>query len=313
MEIFTVKDNHNNEPCVIALGNFDGVHLGHQRLFKSGSIIAKQLNSKMAVLLLDPHPFKILYPGRSLNLLTDQRERLSLFEKYGIEKLFLYPFTLEFANTSPREFIENIILLIGAVHIVVGFNYSFGAKGKGTPQDLKNFGDEYGFGVSIIDAERLDDTIISSSEIRSNLLNGDVATAKAMMGHPPKLRGIVGHGDKRGRQLGYPTANIQVDEDLLLPKNGVYAVNAEIDGEIYGGMMNIGLRPTFTSKQEQTVEVNFFDFEKEIYGKELIITILDRLRSEKKFSGVDEIINQLDKDRQDAMKVLNSVKTDTIL
>ncbi len=312
MEICTVNDDYNNEPCVIALGNFDGVHLGHQRLFKSGSIIAKQLNSKMAVLLLDPHPFKILHPGRSLNLLTDQRERLLLFEKYGIEKLFLYPFTLEFANTSPREFIENILLRIGAIHVVVGFNYSFGSKGKGTPQDLKSFGEEYGFGVSIIEAEKLDDSIISSSEIRRGLLNGDVATAKAMMGHPPKLRGIVGHGDKRGRQLGYPTANIQVHEDLLLPKTGVYAVSSEIDGKIYGGMMNIGLRPTFTSIKEQTVEVNFFDFAKDIYGIELIITIHERLRSEKKFSGVDEIINQLDKDKQEAMKVLNFVKIDTV-
>lgn len=307
MEIRTIKDKKSNEPCVIALGNFDGVHLGHQRLFQSGSKIAGQLNAKMAVLLLDPHPFKILHPGRSLNLLTDQSERLQLFEKYGIERLFLYPFTLDFANTSPREFIENILLRIGAVHIVVGFNYSFGAKGKGTPQDLKLFGQENGFGVSIVEAERLGDKIISSSEIRSSLLNGDVATAKAMMGHVPKLSGTVKHGDKRGRQLGYPTANIQVDEDLLIPKNGVYAVNSEIDGKIYGGMMNIGLRPTFYSEQEQTVEVNFFDFAKDIYGRKLVIEIQDRLRSEKKFSGVDEIINQLDKDRQDAMKVLDSL------
>ena len=304
MEIYKIENEQNYGSSVVALGNFDGVHLGHQKLFGYGKQMAQQLDSSLAILLFDPHPFKILYPERKLNLLTDQNQRLILFEKQGVEKVFLYPFTLEFANTSPREFVENILLRIGAVHIVVGFNYSFGAKGKGNPQDLEVFGKEYGFGVSIIEAERHNDRIISSSEIRSSLINGDFSTAKAMMGRLPILSGTVVQGDKRGRELGYPTANLETDGDLLIPKNGVYAVSSEIEGRVYGGMMNIGVRPTFTSELKQTVEINFFDFHGDLYGQELKIIILDRLRSEKKFGGADEIITQLNKDRQEAINVL---------
>lgn len=311
MKVCTVKQNQKYESSVIALGNFDGIHLGHQELFRCGSVIAEKLKSRLSVLLFDPHPFKTLYPERKLNLLTDQSERLLLFEQYGIEKVFLYPFTLEFANTSPQEFIESILLRIGVVHIVVGFNYSFGAKGKGTPQDLEVFGQKFGFGVSIIEAKRLNDRIISSSEIRRSLLNGDFADAKAMMGRPPRLSGIVVHGDKRGRQLGYPTANIETNEDLLIPKNGVYTVTSEIDGRVFGGMMNIGIRPTFTSNQKQTIEVCFFDFQGDLYGKELTITIHDRLRAEKRFAGAEEIIIQLNKDRQEAINVLASSRIET--
>jgi len=307
LEICTIQQNQNNESSVIALGNFDGVHLGHQELFKCGRSKAKELHCNFAVLLFDPHPFKILHPQRKLNLLTDQNERLEQFERNGVEKVFLWPFSLEFANTSPREFVKDILLRIGAVHVVIGFNYSFGAKGKGTPQDLEVFGQEYGFGVSILEAAKLNDRIISSSEIRRSLVNGDFSAAKAMMGHAPRLSGIVVHGDKRGRQLGYPTANLQTKEDLLIPKNGVYAVNSKIDGREYGGMMNIGIRPTFSSQQEQTVEIYFFDFDGDLYGKELTITIQARLRSEKKFEGKDEIILQLDKDRQEAIKALASL------
>ena len=241
--------------------------------------------------------------------MTDQDERLALFARHGVQTAFLYPFSLEFANTSPREFIENLLLTIGVVHVVVGFNYSFGSRGKGTPEDLEAFGKEYGFGVSIIDAETLDDKIISSSEIRHCLENGDIVTAKAMMGRPPILKGKVVHGDKRGRELGYPTANLMINSDLLIPKKGVYAVSSEIDGRIYGGMMNIGLRPTFTSDQEPTVEVFFFDFDGDLYGRELLISIQSRLRSEKRFKGIDEIIIQLDKDMQAAKKCLAAIES----
>lgn len=310
MDIIPVKQGEKYDSSVIALGNFDGVHLGHQKLLEHGKIKAKQLNSKLAVLLLNPHPYKVLHPERRLNLLTDQAERLALFARYGVQTAFLYPFTLEFANTSPREFVEDILLSLGAVHIVVGFNYSFGCRGKGTPEDLQAFGKEYGFDVSIIEAERLNDKVISSSEIRSCLENGDIVTAKAMMGRPPVLKGTVIHGDKRGRELGFPTANLKIESDLLIPKKGVYAVSSEIDGRTYGGMMNIGLRPTFTSDQEQTCEIFFFDFNDDLYGKELLISIQSRLRSEKKFKGVDEIIIQLDKDRHEAIKSLAAIDSE---
>lgn len=305
MEICSIKPGQFYEPCVVALGNFDGVHLGHQKLFEIGAEIAKVRQVKLAVLLFDPHPFKVLYPERKLYLLTGKKERLEVFEEYGVDKVFILSFTPELASASPREFVESILLKICCVHIVVGFNYSFGAKGAGTPQDLEEFGKEYGFGLNIIEAQKLKGRIISSTEIRRNLLNGEISLARDMMGRSPKLAGKVIKGDERGRIMGYPTANIQIDEDLLIPKNGVYTVTSEINGKSYGGMMNIGVRPTFTSGQEKTVEVNFFNYSGNLYDRELIIVIEQRLRSERKFNGMEEIISQLSKDKEQALRVLN--------
>lgn len=308
MEICDIKPGQFYEPCVVALGNFDGVHLGHQKLFQIGAGIAKVRKVKLAVLLFDPHPFKILYPERKLNLLTGKKERLELFKEYGVDKVFILPFTPELASTSPREFVESVLLKIRCIHVVVGFNYSFGAKGAGNPGDLEVFGKEYGFGLNIVEAQKLKGRIISSTEIRRNLLNGEISLARDMMGRSPKLAGKVIKGDERGRIMGYPTANIQVDEDLLIPKNGVYTVTSEINGKLYGGMMNIGVRPTFTSGQEKTVEVHFFDYCADLYGQELIIALEQRLRSERKFNGMDEIISQLARDKEQALNVLNQDK-----
>lgn len=304
MKVCSISPGQEYEPAVIALGNFDGVHIGHQRLLRCGLEKAKELKVRLAVLLFDPHPLKVLYPEKKLNLLTSSKERLRLFEEIGVDKVFFLPFTQEIANTSPQNFVERILLKIGASHVVVGFNYSFGAKGKGTPQDLERFGKKYGFGVSIVKAQKIDGKIISSSEIRRLLLAGDITAAKEMMGRPPKIVGTVVHGDKRGRKLGFPTANILPEEDLLVPKNGVYAVTAEIEGRLLRGMMNIGVKPTFNSQQEKTVEIYFFDYQGDLYGKELVVNIEERLRAERKFTGVEEIITQLNKDKEQAQRVL---------
>lgn len=207
-------------------------------------------------------------------------------------------FTAEVANTSPKEFTCGIIKDLGAVHIVVGFNYSFGARGVGTPSDLESYGQECGFGVSVIQAEKIEDRVISSSEIRRFLLNGEIISAKKLLGRWPGISGKVVHGEKRGRILGFPTANILPDEDLLIPKNGVYAVSSAIDGQKIWGMMNIGYRPTFHSRPEKSIEIHFLNFEGNLYDQDLMISIHDRLRTEKKFSGVEEMIAQLNKDRE---------------
>jgi riboflavin kinase/FMN adenylyltransferase len=306
LKIYKIGRGQTYEPTVIALGNFDGVHLGHQEILKKGLEKAQSLNIKLSVLLFDPHPLKVLYPERKLNLLTGREERLMLFEEIGVHKVFLLPFTSQFANTSPREFAQEILSRIGARHVVVGFNYSFGYQGKGNSEELKNLGEEQGFRVSVVQAQKINDIVISSTEIRRYLLNGEISLAKEMIGRSPKLSGKVVHGDGRGKNLGYPTANIQLQEDLLIPKNGVYAINSKIDGNIYGGMMNIGVRPTFTSDQERTIEVNFFDYEGDLYNKELMISIEARLRSERKFAGLEEIIAQLIKDKEQAVNLLRS-------
>lgn len=304
MKIYKLGQDQNYEPTVIALGNFDGVHLGHQKILKKGLEIAQSLNIELSVLFFDPHPLKVLYPERKLNLLTGREERLILFEEIGVQKVFLLPFTSRFANTSPREFVEKVLLRIGVRHVIVGFNYSFGFQGKGNSESLKKFGQEYGFKVSVIQAQKINDTVISSTEIRKYLLNGEINLAKEMIGRSPKLSGKVVHGDGRGKKLGYPTANIKLEEDLLIPKNGVYAVSSKIDGKIYGGMMNIGFVPTFTDKSEKTIEVNFFDYQGDLYDKDLMISIESRLRSERKFTGREEIIAQLSKDKEQALSLV---------
>lgn len=295
----------SDTPAVIALGNFDGVHLGHQKLLQCGREQAKLLQVKLSVLLFDPHPMKMLYPGRKLNILTGFQQRLQLFEELGVDEVFLLAFTPELAKTPPSKFVREILLKLGAVHVVVGFNYSFGYQGKGNPVDLQEYGRTDHFGVSVVQAQKINNMIVSSTAIRTYLLNGEVDLAKEMMGRSPRITGKVVAGDQRGRTLGYPTANIQVEEDLLIPKNGVYAVSADIGGRQYGGMMNIGLRPTFLQSKERSVEVHLLDYKGDLYGRQLTVNLEARLRQEKKFKGSEEIVDQLKKDEQQARAVLN--------
>lgn len=302
MELCNVQAGQTYEPIVIALGNFDGVHLGHQKLLKCGLEQAKSLKVKLAVLLFYPHPLKVLYPERRLELLTGHEERLKLFEEIGVHKVFIMPFTSQLAATSPQEFVEEILLKLGAVHVVVGFNYSFGYKGKGNPELLKEYGKQYGFKVRVIQAQKMDDRIISSTEIRKYLLNGEIDLAKKMMGRCPKISGKVVHGDGRGGKiLGFPTANIETDQDLLIPKNGVYIISTLIGEKKYGGMMNIGFRPTFKTDAQRTVEVNLFGYNGDLYGERLSIDVESRLRPERKFSDQEEIIAQLNRDKEQAI------------
>jgi len=305
LEIGLIESGQLYGPTVVALGNFDGVHLGHQKLLKCALEKARSLNIGVSVLLFDPHPLRKLYPERRLNLLTGREERLALFDEIGVDRVFVFPFTLDFARTSPEEFVKQILLKIGAVHVIVGFNYSFGCQGQGSPKDLEAFGKAYGFGVSIIQAQKIGDKVISSTEIRKYLLHGDIEMAKKMMGRSPNITGKVIHGDARGRELGFPTANIEIDQDLLIPKNGVYAVSTQIEGHIYGGMMNIGVRPTFTDQQQKTIEINFFDYQGDLYGKKMMICIEARLRAERRFNGKEEMISQLYKDKAEAITVLS--------
>lgn len=307
MRITKLESGRFNEPAVVALGNFDGVHLGHQKLLQAGFNKARELNVDFSVLLFDPHPLKILCPGKELELITGKKERLLLFEQLGVDNVFLVQFTPELADTSPQDFVEKILLSLGVAYTVIGFNYTFGRHGKGKAGDLLELGRKYGFGVEVIQAQKLNNKIISSTEIRKYLLNGEIEQARQMMGRSPTLNGTVVHGDARGREIGFPTANLQPENDLLLPKNGVYAVTADINGKTYGGMMNIGMRPTFKNNPEKTIEIHFFDFREDLYHSELWINIQSRIRSERKFKGADEIIRQLHRDREEAITVLSPV------
>jgi riboflavin kinase/FMN adenylyltransferase len=290
--------------CVLALGNFDGVHLGHQRLLESGLEIARKRGLGLSVLLFEPHPLKLLFPERMIGLLTTSEQRLRLLEELGIDTVYLLPFTHQMAAMTPEKFVSEIILQVGAQYVVVGFNYSFGSQGKGTPEDLQSLGDKYGFGVSVLQAQTMAGQVISSSSIRKALLEGDVRQVQIMLGRYPCLYGKVVKGEQRGRTLGYPTANLEFHEDLLIPKRGSYAVWTEFDGKKILGMMNIGMKPTFHDEYMTTIEVHFFDFQGDLYQQELNLNIVERLRDERKFSGVGELLEQLNKDAIQAKRIL---------
>ncbi|AFQ45500.1 bifunctional riboflavin kinase/FAD synthetase [Desulfosporosinus meridiei] len=296
------------EPCVLALGNFDGVHLGHRKLLLHGFEQAVVLGVGLDVLIFEPHPLKVLFPERGVKLLSSTQERLQYMEELGVHTVYHLPFTLEMANTSPEEFVEKILLPLGVMHVVVGFNYSFGAQGKGNPELLQALGHKHGFGVSVLQAQTIDGRVISSSSIRKAILQGDIQLASSLLGHLPCLRGTVIHGEERGRILGYPTANILTSDDFLIPKRGVYAIWSLIDGRRVLGMMNIGMKPTFHEMYDTVVEVHFFDFDGNLYEKEITVFIEARLRDERKFDGVNELLKQLDKDCSTAKAVLNQTR-----
>jgi riboflavin kinase/FMN adenylyltransferase len=297
----------NKEPCVLALGNFDGVHLGHRRLLEHGLGQAVRLGVGLSVLIFEPHPLKVLFPEREIKLLSRTRERLLCLETIGVQTVYHLPFTREMANTSPERFVEKILLPLGVIHVVVGFNYSFGAQGRGNPELIQALGKKHGFGVSVLQAQTIGGRVISSSSIRKALLHGDIRLASSLLGRPPCLRGTVVHGEERGHQLGYPTANILPAEDYLIPKRGVYAVWAYLDGKRVSGMMNIGMKPTFHDLYTTMVEVHFLDFSGDLYGSEITVHIVERLRDERKFNGVNELLMQLKKDRVKAESALREI------
>jgi len=297
----------NKEPCVLALGNFDGVHLGHRRLLEHGLGQAVRLGVGLAIIIFEPHPFKVLFPEREIKLLSTTGERLHYLETIGVQTVYLLPFTREMANTSPEQFVEKMLLPLGVIHVVVGFNYSFGAQGRGDPELLQALGKKHGFGVSVFQAQTIDGQVISSSSIRKALLRGDIRLVSCLLGRPPCLRGSVVHGEERGRQLGYPTANILPPDDYLIPMRGVYAVWAYLDGKRVSGMMNIGMKPTFHDDYTTMVEIHFFDFSGDLYGSEILVHIVERLRDERKFNGVNELLMQLKKDRAEAESALREI------
>lgn len=296
MQIRTGLPEKNSRSCVMALGNFDGVHLGHRRLLENALQEARCSQVDLSVLVFDPHPLKIIKADKRIRLLTTKEQKLELLHKIGVDIVYLLPFTKAMADTPPRKFVVEFLLPLKVIHAFVGFNYSFGAKGQGKPADLQKMGADYGFKVNILQAQLIEGRLISSSSIRRALEQGDIGLVSKMLGRDPSLYGTVISGEQRGRLLLYPTANILPAEDLLIPKNGVYAVWADIANKRYYGMMNIGRKPTFHEVYHSTIEVHFLNYQGNLYGKKLDIHIKARLREERKFSTHDQLVRQLEED-----------------
>jgi riboflavin kinase/FMN adenylyltransferase len=307
MRVYTnIEDFKDVKNPIVTTGTFDGVHLGHQKIISRITDLAKQHDGETVLLTFYPHPRMVLFPDdNELKLLSTQTEKIELLEKYGIDHLIIYPFTKEFSRLSSVEFVRNILVnQIKTQRLVIGYNHHFGRNREGSFEHLKEYGPLYGFEVEEIPAQDIDHIEISSTKIRNALQSGDVTTANNYLGHPYSLTGKVVHGKKLGRTIGYPTANIEVDDSYkLIPADGIYAVNVKHNNSIYSGMLSIGNNPTVEGKGH-SIEVNIFDFNKDIYDDEATIYFIKRLRDEVKFNGLDELKAQLLKDKEDSLRVL---------
>ncbi|HSH67016.1 MAG TPA: bifunctional riboflavin kinase/FAD synthetase [Bacteroidia bacterium] len=287
---------------VVTTGTFDGVHLGHQKIIARLKDAAKEEKGETVLLTFFPHPRMVLFPDdNELKLLSTQNEKIDLLELYGVDHLIIYPFTKEFSRLTSIEFVRNILVnSIQTKRLIIGYNHHFGRNREGSFEHLKEYGPLYGFEVEEIPAKDIDHIEVSSTKIRNALLIGDVKTANSYLGHMYTITGDVVKGKQLGKTIGYPTANIQVkDPYKLIPGDGVYAVKIKHANTFYGGMLNIGNNPTVNGKGK-SMEVNIFDFDNAIYGDELTVYFIERLRDEVKFNNLDELKEQLGKDKHES-------------
>lgn len=289
-------------PLVVALGYFDGVHRGHQKVILTAKEIAKQRNIQSAVMTFDPHPSVILKKDvKHIEYITPLNEKAAFIESLGIDILFVVEFTETFASLLPQQFVDQYIIGLNIQHVVAGFDFTYGRLGKGTMETLP-FHSREQFTQTVIEKQMDVDRKISSTLIRNVLRSGDVQYAAKLLGRPHQVRGRVVHGEKRGRKIGFPTANIEVNDNYLIPPTGVYAVSVIIDQQEYFGVCNIGYKPTFHAEKgnKPNIEVHIFQFDKRIYDKELTIQWFKRIRSEQKFNSVEELIQQIHQDKREA-------------
>jgi len=280
---------------VVTLGNFDGIHLGHRRIFEKVRQEAGKIQGESVVITFEPHPLKILYPEQCPPLLTPFKKKMMLIEKTGVDKVLCIEFTRDFAEISPSEFVTSVLVeKVGAKKIIVGYNYRFGRGKSGNVESLKETCASFGIDVEVVDALTAMDTVVSSSKIRELIKEGEVEKASALLGRDYPVIGRVIEGTRKGHDLGFPTANLDMTEELY-PKPGVYAVRAKWKEQCLNGLANIGFNPTFDANV-LSLEVHLLDFDREIYGDEIQVYFIKRIRDEIRFSSISELIGQIRKD-----------------
>ncbi len=304
--IESLKENYPN--TVITIGNFDGLHLGHQKILHEVIEISKELKGTSMVVTFDPHPVKVLAPDREIKLLTTLKERVRLMEAMGIKVLLCINFNKEFSNISPDNFIEDILVKrLHVKRIIVGHNYAFGKNRRGTTELLRRRGKKFGFGVKVVRNAMVNGEVVSSSKIRSLLLRGKVYEASILLGRAYCIEGDVVKGTGRGGSiLNIPTANITTPNELV-PKEGVYAVRVGFKDKFYDGVANIGKKPTFSDLQT-SYEVHLFNFSDNLLGEHLRIYFIDWIRDQKSFSDPISLETQIRKDIEYARSILNEKK-----
>ncbi len=290
----------------LAIGFFDGLHKGHQAVIREAVKEAEKRQLFPAVMTFDPHPSHLFSKdGRKTGYITPLSEKVRLLEEMGIDTLFIVTFDKALAGLSPVRFVEDVLKELNVRHVTAGFDFTFGAKGQGTMDDMRQLGEGV-FTTTTVARVAENDEKISSTRIRALLAEGKAAETAELLGRPFRSVGIVTDGDKRGRLLGFPTANIIPEDELIVPKNGVYAVRFAVEGTEYDGVCNIGVKPTFDKPDaaRKTIEVNVLDFEGDLYGKEAAVDWIAFIRPEQKFNSIDDLKAQIGIDKETARTIL---------
>ena len=309
MKIFhSINEFHSDKKTIVTLGTFDGVHIGHTEILKKLTQNTHDGEFESTVLTFFPHPRTVLQGKSDLKLLNTINEKISLLENIGIENLIIHPFDEKFAELSAEEFAKTVLVDQLHIHkIIIGYDHRFGKNRTADINDLISFGTQYGFEVEQISAQEIDAISISSTKIRNALELGDIDLANQYLGYSYFLSGTVVKGKQLGRTIGFPTANIELDEDYkLVPKNGVYIVCAKIEDQLVNGMMNIGFNPTVEGKNK-TIEVHLFDFNSDLYNHKIKISIKYPIRSEQKFESIAVLKQQLIKDKEFSIQYLSNL------
>lgn len=305
--IRNIQDFNPQKKVVLTPGTFDGVHVGHQKIISRLKDIAAKEDYETVVLTFSPHPRKIIFPNDdSLKLLNTMDEKIAQLEKNGIDNLIIYPFSKKFSRIPALEYVRDFLVNQLKVNkLVIGYDHQFGKNREGNFEYLKELSELYDFTVEEIPAQDLNDVKISSTKIRKAILEGDFDTANTFLGYNFSLTGTVTQGKKIGSSIGFPTANITVlDKDKIIPNEGAYAVYVYLNGNKHKGMLNIGNNPTISNENQTTIEVNIFDFNKDIYNQEITVEFATKLREVTKFNSLEELKNQLNKDKFLSLNVL---------
>jgi riboflavin kinase/FMN adenylyltransferase len=293
--------------AVVTIGTFDGVHLGHRKIIARIKELADEIGGETVILTFFPHPRMILHPeDESIKLINTINEKADLLEKLGVDHLIITPFSRDFSNQTAEGYIRDVLVnKIGTKKIVIGYDHRFGKDRQGGLDDLLKLGPVYGFDVVEIPEQDINDVAISSTRIRNALLEGKIELANEFLGYPFYITGKVIRGDQIGRQIGYPTANIVIEERYkLIPSDGIFAAKINIQGNLYKGMAYIGSRPTINGVS-RNIEINIFDFNKEIYNEQVTLHFYNYVRGDVKFNGLDELKVQLAQDKVDVLELLS--------
>ena len=298
---------NSSEKTIVTIGTFDGIHIGHQKILKDLIKTAKKEGKKSVLLTFFPHPRMVLQKDNKILLLNTIEEKSGLLEKMGLDYLIIHPFSREFSRLTALDFVRDVLVnKLNTSRLIIGYDHHFGKNREGNIHQLKEYSLLYDFKVEEIPAQDIDDVSVSSTKIRTALKDGNLKTANNYLGYHYMLNGTVVSGKKLGGTIGFPTANLEIKEPYkLVPKTGVYIIKTHINTVLYTGIMNIGFNPTVLGKH-QTIEAHLFDFNEDLYGKEIMIEFIYFLREEHKFESVKELVVQLNIDKENAISYLSN-------